>query len=154
MTPAEAAAEADRAIKLPDFASREDALRWAREDGRTLGDLCALERAYDYGIDCLDASPEFTAEQRDSIRAHFRPDPASIARARRPGFSPRFSGPTARRTCSGGRRRPGVRRVTSRSSASSGDPDSSEPPLGRLPLLAGRDRLLVGSLSRIGAVLS
>jgi hypothetical protein len=52
-----------------------------------------------------------------------------------------------------GSRRPSCtrRRSSSRSSSSSGEPsDSSEPPLGRLPLLAGRDRLIAASLSRIG----
>src|SRR5437763_12753658 len=47
-----------------------------------------------------------------------------------------------------------TRRSSSRASASSGDSesDSDGPPLGRLPLLAGPDRLLANSFARLGVI--
>jgi hypothetical protein len=58
----------------------------------------------------------------------------------------------ARQSCAG--RRPGGRRVTSRSSAASGDSSDSDGPgeAGHVVLLAGSDRRLSDSLSRTGAV--
>jgi hypothetical protein len=60
-----------------------------------------------------------------------------------------------RRTCTGGRRRPGARR-TARSTASSGGAESDSDGPGerprRLLLLGVRDRRLADSLCRIGAV--
>jgi hypothetical protein len=99
-----------------------------------------------------------TAEEAVAIATELR---AFDARRAQVQTTTRHRGPRPqgigirRRTCTGGRRRPGARR-TSRSTASSGGAESDSDGPGerprRLLLLGVRDRRLADSLSRIGAI--
>jgi hypothetical protein len=111
----------------------------ARKAAEALEELERKGGTSPFKIDVAAARRRWTAEAWQRARE----------RSRRPAITPHI--PRARQSCAGGRRRPGARRVV-RSASASGEPSDSEPPLGRLPFLAGRDRLIAASLARIGAV--
>jgi hypothetical protein len=148
---------------------RSELIEWAREnpDGLTLGQWEMLE-----GFDILpaDIGGEWFKRHAPAaahMNAEWRKIPAAkqrrAAEARdrslvRAPARRRMIVPVARRACSGGRRRAGVRRTASASRStgggSSGEPSDSDGP-GERPrrdvvLLGGRDRLLCDSAARIG----